>query len=199
MPYMKSPSDSLQHPPSPLNGVSPYFMVEFSHSAVFPSFFIRTLLPFFEGPKDKQNSNIFWIASPHVMLSVQRKFLPFSHTETSSLKCAYSFTRPQCPSLNGIRAWTALSLKNFFSWWLTHFSTFTPPKSNFQKSYMQFQRWSTLSLPLKQFQEIWTWSLVTNLLSFNLCQHESNYNRQYLLITIGNISHCLLQLRIMKS
>ena len=42
-------------------------------------------------------------------------------------------------------------------------------------------------------------ALVTNFLSFNPRQHESNYKKQYLLITISNISHCLLQLRIIKS
>ena len=86
----------------------------------FPTFYCRTFWfcclpifsslelshPFFWWPKGKQNSNRFWIDSD---------FLPQ--------------IGPDVPPWNGIRAWTALSIKNFFSWWSPHSSTFAPPNS----------------------------------------------------------------------
>lgn len=85
--------------PSLSIGVSQHFTVEFSRSAVSPFFFIRTLQPTFGGPKDKQNSNRFSTASPHVIFPLQIEFLPFSHTETASPKCTYSFNRRRWWSL----------------------------------------------------------------------------------------------------
>ena len=78
-----------------------------------------------------------------------------------------------------------LSIKNF--------STFASPNSNPEKDYMPFQRCLTLPLALKQVRN----SYEPGFYSFNPRQYKSNY--QYLLITTGNISHCLLQLQIIKS
>lgn len=69
----------------------------------------------FGWPKDKRSSNRFWIDSPQVSFPFQRKFHPFSHTDTPSPKCAYSFSRSRCSSLNSVRAWTVLFIKNLFS------------------------------------------------------------------------------------
>ena len=40
-------------------------------------FFIRTLLPYFWEPKDIQDFNRFWIASPYVFFPLRWNFLPF--------------------------------------------------------------------------------------------------------------------------
>ena len=45
----------------------------------------------------------------------------------------------------------------------------------------------------------WTQLLITNFLTFNPPQYESNQYKQGLLITTCKISHCLLQLQIIES
>ena len=87
--------------------------------------------------------------------------------------------------------------KIFFRW-SPHFSAFEP-NNNPPKKYMQFQRSHPIPLsPEASSRDTWTQSLVTNFLSFNPCQHESNHKKQGLLITTSKISDCLLQLQIIK-
>ena len=52
--------------------------------------------------------------------------------------------------------------------------------------------------PKKNTGSIWTQSLVTNFLSFNARQYQSNHCKQDFLITTNKISHCLLQPQIIN-
>ena len=47
-------------------------------------------------------------------------------------------------------------------------------------------------------EDTWSHSLMTNFLSINPPQHKSNHHKHDLLITPNKISHCLLQLQIIK-
>ena len=95
-------------------GVSPHFTVELFHSVISPVFVHRALLPYVGEPKDLQDINNFWIAFPYVIFPLRRKFLLFCYTETPSPNYICTFNRPLCLSLNGIRAWTVLSIKTIY-------------------------------------------------------------------------------------
>ena len=131
--YIKSLLEFSQAAPQ---AVFPHISLKSFFILLSPQFFfIWTLLPYFVEPKDIQDFYRFWIASPYVIFPLWRKFLPlFSYTETPSANCKSSFSRPLCLSLNGIRAWVVLSIKNFFSWSSPCLSTFAPPNSNPQQS-----------------------------------------------------------------
>ena len=111
------------------------------------------------------------------------------------------FDRPWCFYLNEITAPTESFVKNCSFWWSPHFSLFEPPNNNHLKKYIQFHR--PLIIPPPQPLETspgetWTQSFVTNFLSFNSRQYESNHHKQDLLLTTSKISHYLLQLYILK-
>ena len=64
-----------------------------------------------------------------------------------------------------------------------------------KKSYLNFQRTPHLPPPLETSpNDTWIQSLVTNFLSFNPCQYESNRHKQDLLITKSKMSHYMLQI-----
>ena len=83
--------------------------------------------------------------------------------------------------------------------WSPHFFAFEPTSQ--QKS-PQTGTYHFTMLPLSPKtipEDTWTKSLITNFLSINLPQYESNHQKQDLQITTSRISHCLLQLQIIKS
>ena len=89
----------------------------------------------------------------------------FSSTVEHPLKSIYSFNRPRCPFLNKIRALTDLFLNNFLFWCSPHFFVFERPNKNHPKKAHAMSLVPPPSLhPLKQVQETWTQSLVTNFL-----------------------------------
>ena len=93
-------------------------------------------------------------------------------------------------------------MKNVFFWWSPHFPAFEPPDYNPVKKihrYMQFQ-WPRTLLPSPETcpRVTWTQSSITNFLSLNPPQYESNHHKQDLLITTSKISHCFHQLQITK-
>ena len=55
------------------------------------------------------------------------------------------------------------------------------------------------SSPETSPRDIWTQSLIVNFLSFNPPQYESNHHPKQDLLITSKISHCLLQLQIIKS
>ena len=125
----------------------------------------------------------------------------FSLTGTPHNRC--TINRPWCSSLNGIKVLTKLFINNFLFWWSPHFSAFETTNKNLSERYMQnhpkkVHAISTTLHPspfLKTSpRDILTQSLVTNFVSFNPSQYESNHLKQDLLITTSTISHCLLQL-----
>ena len=94
---------------------------------------------------------------------------------------------------------TKLFIKKFFFWWSPHFSAFEPPNRNPPK---QVHVISTVHHPPSVSQNNsrrYIHLLITNFLGFNPPQYESNHHKQDLLITTSKISHCLLQLQIIKS
>ena len=74
---------------------------------------------------------------------------------------------------------TELFIEKFFRW-PPHFSTFESPNRNPPNWYMPFQRPITLppSPETSSGDKWWTQSLITNFLSFNLPQCESNHHKQ---------------------
>ena len=65
-----------------------------------------------------EDNNRFWIVFlyPHTQcFHFEENSFCFSYTETPSPNCICTFNRPLCLSLNGIRAWTVLSIKRISS------------------------------------------------------------------------------------
>ena len=83
--------------------------------------------------------------------------------------------------------------------WSPHFSAFVPTSQ--QKSPQTGTCHSTILPPSSKTspEDTRSQSFITNFLSINPPQYESNHHKQDLLITTSKISHCLLQLQIIKS
>ena len=92
-------------------------------------------------------------------------------------------------------------IKKFFFRWSPQFSASEPPNKNLPNRDMSFQWLTTLLLSQKTtLGNTWTQSLITNFLRFTLfSSYNWDHHKQDLLITTNKISHCLLQLQIIKS
>ena len=96
----------------------------------------------------------------------------------------------RCSLLSRICLW-AICIKNFLFWLSPRFSTSQPQSPKPRVSH---------SLPTVKTSPGYTWPqlLVTNFLSANPPQYESNHHEQHLLATTSKISHCLPHLQITK-
>ena len=139
----------------------------------FPTFYYRTFsfccLTFFSLLKASKHPPFNWVLNLKSILmrksilmekySTSKKIPSFGdspiffHTGTLHPKAVCSFNRPWYSSLNGIRDFMELFIKNSFFWESPHFPAFETPKNNPPKNYKQFQRFSTFPHPLKQVQE----------------------------------------------
>ena len=79
---------------------------------------------------------------------------------------------------------TELFIKKFFFRWSPHFSVLEPPNKNPPNRYMSFQ-WPTTFPPSLETspEDTRTQSLITNFISFNPPEYQSNHHKQDLLIT----------------
>ena len=162
--YRTVPYNFHKPPLPPSNGVSPNFPTK---PLLLPLIFFDQETP---SPLQKMhNISVGLDKPPHMLFFCFKQSslfgASFSSTVEHPLKSICSFNRPRCPFLNKIRALTDLFLNNFLFWCSPHFFVFERPNKNRPKKAHAMSLVPPPSLhPLKQVQETWTQSLVTNFL-----------------------------------